>query len=164
MGILSPDPGLVFWTTLSFITLLLIMRRYAWKPILHALKLREERITMALRDAETAREEVQKMEETRKQIMEKARLERDSLIQEARAIKDEIVNEARLTAQKEAEKIMLKAREQIDRERKEALADIRSQVGLLSLEIAGKILKEEMATAEKQQQVLEKYIKNVELN
>ena len=87
MGILTPDPGLVFWTSLSFITLLLIMKRYAWKPILRSLKLREERITFSLRDAELAREEMVKMEETRRQMMEKARLERDGLIREARALK-----------------------------------------------------------------------------
>ena len=143
MGILTPDPGLVFWTSLSFITLLLIMKRYAWKPILRSLKLREERITFSLRDAELAREEMVKMEETRRQMMEKARLERDGLIREARALKDEIVQEAKLAAQNEASKIMEKAREQINRERKAAIADIRNQVGLLSLDIAEKILREE---------------------
>ena len=142
MGILTPDPGLVFWTSLSFITLLLIMKRYAWKPILRSLKLREERITFSLRDAELAREEMVKMEETRRQMMEKARLERDGLIREARALKDEIVQEAKLAAQNEASKIMEKAREQINRERKAAIADIRNQVGLLSLDIAEKILRE----------------------
>ena len=164
MGILTPDPGLVFWTSLSFITLLLIMKRYAWKPILRSLKLREERITFSLRDAELAREEMVKMEETRRQMMEKARLERDGLIREARALKDEIVQEARLAAQGEASKIMEKAREQINRERKAAIADIRNQVGLLSLDIAEKILREEMHSAEKQQSVMEKYLKNVEFN
>ncbi|HBG88231.1 MAG: F0F1 ATP synthase subunit B [Bacteroidales bacterium] len=164
MGILTPDPGLVFWTSLSFITLLLIMKRYAWKPILRSLKLREERITFSLRDAELAREEMVKMEETRRQMMEKARLERDGLIREARALKDEIVQEAKLAAQNEASKIMEKAREQINRERKAAIADIRNQVGLLSLDIAEKILREEMHSAEKQQSVMEKYLKNVEFN
>lgn len=164
MGILTPDPGLVFWTSLSFITLLLIMKRYAWKPILRSLKLREERITFSLRDAELAREEMVKMEETRRQMMEKARLERDGLIREAWALKDEIVQEAKLAAQNEASKIMEKAREQINRERKAAIADIRNQVGLLSLDIAEKILREEMHSAEKQQSVMEKYLKNVEFN
>lgn len=164
MGILTPDPGLVFWTSLSFITLLLIMKRYAWKPILRSLKLREERITFSLRDAELAREEMVKMEETRRQMMEKARLERDGLIREARALKDEIVQEAKLAAQNEASKIMEKARDQINRERKAAIADIRNQVGLLSLDIAEKILREEMHSAEKQQSVMEKYLKNVEFN
>lgn len=164
MGILTPDPGLVFWTSLSFITLLLIMKRYAWKPILRSLKLREERITFSLRDAELAREEMVKMEETRRQMMEKARLERDGLIREARALKDEIVQEAKLAAQNEASKIMEKAREQINRERQAAIADIRNQVGLLSLDIAEKILREEMHSAEKQQSVMEKYLKNVEFN
>lgn len=164
MGILTPDPGLVFWTSLSFITLLLIMKRYAWKPILRSLKLREERITFSLRDAELAREEMVKMEETRRQMMEKARLERDGLIREARALKDEIVQEAKLAAHNEASKIMDKAREQINRERKAAIADIRNQVGLLSLDIAEKILREEMHSAEKQKSVMEKYLKNVEFN
>ena len=164
MGILTPDPGLVFWTSLTFILLLLILRRYAWKPILRALKVREEFIEFSLKDAEQAKEEIRKMSETRKQMMDTARLEREGLIREARELKNEIVEEARAAAKVEASKIVEKAREQIERERKEAVANIRQQVGLMSLEIAEKILKEELVSDEKQQSVIEKYLQQVDFN
>lgn len=164
MGILTPDPGLVFWTSLTFILLLLILKRYAWKPILRALKVREEYIEFSLKDAEQAKEEIRKMTETRKQMMDAARLEREGLIREARELKDEIIEEARSAARVEASKIVEKAREQIDREQKEAVANIRQQVGLMSLEIAEKILKEELVSAEKQQSVIEKYLQQVDFN
>lgn len=164
MGILTPDPGLVFWTSLSFITLLLILRKYAWKPILRALKVREEYIEFSLKDAEQAKEEIRKMAETRKQMMNTARLEREGLIREARELKEEIIEEARAAAKLEAARMVEKAREQIDRERKEAVANIRQQVGLMSLEIAEKILKEELVSEEKQQSVIEKYLQQVDFN
>lgn len=164
MGILTPDPGLVFWTSLSFITLLLILRKYAWKPILRALKVREEYIEFSLKDAEQAKEEIRKMAETRKLMMNEARLEREGLIREARELKDEIIEEARAAAKTEASRMVEKAREQINRERKEALANIRQQVGLMSLEIAEKILKEELVSEERQQSVIEKYLRHIDFN
>jgi F-type H+-transporting ATPase subunit b len=164
MGILTPDPGLVFWTSLTFILLLLILKRYAWKPILRALKVREEYIEFSLKDAEHAKEEIRRMAETRKQMMNEARLEREGLIREARELKDEIIEEARSAARVEASRLVEKAREQIDRERKEAVANIRQQVGLMSLEIAEKILKEELVSEERQQSVIEKYLQHVDFN
>ncbi len=164
MGILTPDPGLVFWTSLTFILLLLILKRYAWKPILRALKVREEYIEFSLKDAEHTKEEIRKMAETRKQMMDAARLEREGLIREARELKDEIIEEARAVAKTEASRMVEKARDQINRERKEAIANIRQQVGLMSLEIAEKILKEELVSEERQQSVIEKYLQHVDFN
>lgn len=164
MGILSPDPGLVFWTSFTFILLLLILRRYAWKPILRALKVREEYIEFSIRDADQAREEVSKLADTKKQMLESARLEREILIREARDLKNEIVREARDAAKNEAEMIILRAREQIERERKEALFDIKQQIGLISLEIAGKILQEELATEDRQKQVISQHLKEITFN
>lgn len=164
MGILSPDPGLVFWTSFTFLFLLLILRRYAWKPILRALKVREEYIEYSIRDADHAREEVARLAETKKQMMDSARLERESLIREARDLKNEIVREARNTAKTEAEKIVRQAREQIERERKEAVFNIKQQIGLISLEIAGKILQEELATDERQKHVISQNLEEITFN
>jgi F-type H+-transporting ATPase subunit b len=164
MGILSPDPGLVFWTSLTFIFLLLILRKYAWKPILRALKAREDYIEFSIRDADFAKEEVAKLTETKKQMMESARLERERLISEARDLKNEIVREARESAKAEAEKVIRQAREQIDRERKEAMLNIKQQIGLISLEIAGKILQEELVTDERQKRVISQNLEGITFN
>src|SRR5690554_5070073 len=128
MGILLPDPGLVFWTTISFLTLLLILRKFAWKPILRALRVREEYIEFSLRDAENAKIELQKMDETHKQMLESARTEKDALIKEAREIKSQIVAEAKNSAQVESAKIIELARQQIENEKTEAMAGIRKQI------------------------------------
>lgn len=164
MGILLPDPGLVFWTTLSFLTLLLILRKYAWKPILRALRVREEYIEFSLRDAENAKIELQKLDETQKQMLESANAEKDALIKEAREIRDQIIAEAKSSAQAESAKIIEQTRQQIQNEKAEAMAGIRKQIGLLSLEIAEKILREQMKDASKQKALIDQYLEDVSFN
>lgn len=164
MGILSVDPGLVFWTTLSFVILLLILRRYAWKPILRALKVRQEYIEFSLRDADAAKKEIEKIAETQKQMMNSARLEREAMIREARETKNQIVAEASKAAEEAADKILMQARQQIKREQNEAMAGIRQQISRLSLEIAGKILKQEMADEKRQKEVINQYLEDVSFN
>jgi F-type H+-transporting ATPase subunit b len=164
MGILSVDPGLVFWTTLSFVILLLILRRYAWKPILRALKVRQEYIEYSLRDASAAKKEIEKIAETQKQMMDSARLEREAMIREARETKNRIVAEASKAAEEASAKIVMQARQQIKREQNEAMAGIRQQISQLSLEIAGKILKQEMADDKRQKEVINQYLKDISFN
>ncbi|MGQ1945573.1 F0F1 ATP synthase subunit B [Geofilum sp. OHC36d9] len=164
MGILSVDPGLVFWTTLSFVILLLILRRYAWKPILRALKVRQEYIEFSLRDADAAKKEIEKIAETQKQMMNSARLEREAMIREARETKNQIVAEASKAAEQAADKILMQARQQIKREQNEAMAGIRQQISRLSLEIAGKILKQEMADEKRQKEVINQYLEDISFN
>lgn len=164
MGILTPDPGLVFWTSLSFLTLLLLLRRYAWKPMLRALKVREEYIAFSLQDAHDAREEVRGLENTRKKMMEAARLEREKIIREARELRKEIVAEAKKVAEAEAIRVLAAGREQLERERRETMAALRQEVGLVSLEIAGKILHDELKNDARQQAVIAQYMKEMDLN
>ncbi len=164
MGILSPDPGLVFWTSFTFILLLLILRRYAWKPILRALKVREEYIEFSIRDADNAKEEVARLADVKKQMLESARLERENLIREARDLKNEIVREAKESAKSEAENIVRQAREQIARERIEAIHGIKQQIGIVSLEIAEKILKEELSVNDRQKILISKHLDEMTFN
>ncbi len=164
MGILLPDPGLVFWTALSFLTLLFILTKFAWKPMLGALKARDEHIQGALNDAERAKEELQKMEETRLEMLESTKAEKDKLIKEAQEIKAQIVAEAKDAAQTEGAKIIEQARKQIERERESAIIDLRKQVGLLSIEIAEKILKEQMNDEEKQKALVNQNLDEINFN
>lgn len=164
MGILLPDPGLVFWTSLSFLTLLLILRKYAWKPILRALRVRQEYIEFSLQDAANAKIELEKLSATQKQMLDTAKRERDDLIKEAREIKNQIVAEAKTAAEAESAKIIEKARQQIQNEKMEAMAGLRQQIGLLSLEIAEKILREQMKDASKQKALIDQYLDDVNFN
>ncbi len=164
MGILLPDPGLVFWTALSFLTLLFILTKFAWKPMLGALKARDEHIEGALKDAEDAKIELHKMETTRKEMLESTKAEKDKLIKEAQEIKSQILAEAKESAQVEGNKIIEQARKRIQHEREEAIISLRKQVGLLSIEIAEKILREQMKDESKQKALIDQYLDEINFN
>lgn len=164
MELLSPSPGLVFWTSLSFIILLVVLRKYAWPSILRALKVREETISFALEDARKAKEEVEMMEQKKKRILDDASGERDTILREAREIKEQIMEEARETAREESRKMLDKANKDIENQKQEALQEIRDTIGRLSLEIAEKVLKEELSDSEKQKKVINTYLNEMNLN
>ena len=164
MELLSPSPGLVFWTSLSFIILLVVLRKYAWPSILRALKVREETISFALEDARKAKEEVEMMEQKKKRILDDASGERDAILKEARELKEQIMEEARETAREESRIMLDKATKDIENQKQEALQEIRDTIGRLSLEIAEKVLKEELSDSEKQKKVINTYLNEMNLN
>lgn len=164
MELLTPSPGLIFWTTLTFVILLVVLRKYAWPSVLRALKVREETISFALEDAKRAKEEVEMMEQKRRKITEEARKERDLILKEARQMKSEIVEEAQKAAREETGRMVEKASRDIEKQRKDAMLEIRETIGRLSVEIAEKILKEELSGDEKQKKVINKYLNEMNLN
>jgi F-type H+-transporting ATPase subunit b len=164
MDLLTPEPGLLLWSLISFGLLVFLLGKFAWKPILQALKVREETIEFSLKEAEKARHELVNLEKTKKQLMEEARIDRDNLLKEARDLRNTIIEESRETAKKEAEKILIAARMQIEAEKSMAIDELKKQVALLSVEIAGKILHQELNTANKQQEVINHYLKEVNFN
>ncbi|WP_291862482.1 F0F1 ATP synthase subunit B [Marinilabilia sp.] len=164
MELLTPSPGLVFWTSLTFIILLVILRKYAWPSILRALKVREETISFALEDAKRANEEVEMMEQQRKKIKEEARKERDLILKEARRMKSEILAEAQDTARAETQRMLEKAGRDIEKQRKDAMLEIRNTIGQLSVEIAEKILKEELSGEDKHKKVINSYLSEINFN
>jgi F-type H+-transporting ATPase subunit b len=164
MDLLTPDPGLVFWTGITFLTLLFLLKKYAWRPILHALRVREHSIKNALASAEKIKKEAEQIELLKKQTLEEAALQRDKIIAEAKELKDKIVEEARASAQKEADKIIENTRIHLEKEKHEAIQQMKSQVAQLSVDIAGKLLEQELKTTEKQKQLINKYLENVSFN
>lgn len=164
MGLLSPDPGLVFWSFITFGLLVFILKKYAWKPILHALQVREETIDYSLKAAQKAREEVSSIEAQQAQMLEATKQERDELIKEARVLKNNILDEAKKDAQTEADKIIANARLQILRERDEAIQELKEKVAELSVDIAGKLLEQELETTSRQKAVIDRYLQEVNFN
>lgn len=163
-GLLEPAVGLIFWTTLTFILLLILLGKFAWKPILNAIKTREEGIEKALASAESALNDMRELKSNNEKILADARNERDALIKEAREAKDAIINEAKVKAQKDADRIMSSAREQIVNEKNAAVSELKNQVASLSIEIAEKILRSELSTDEKQKALVNNLMKDVNLN
>lgn len=164
MNLVTPSIGLLFWTTLVFIILVVLLSKYAWKPILGAVKAREESIDNALKSAEKAREEMANLSADNERILKEARAERDALLKEAREMKDAIIAEAKKAASLEADKAMLAAKEAINNEKMAALTELKNTVGTLSLEIAEKVLKSEMAKDGKQEEFVASLLKDVSLN
>lgn len=156
--------GLFFWQSLLFIALILLLKKFAWGPILSAIEDREEGIKDALKSAEKAKAEMQALNADNERILAEARIERDVLLKEARVMKDIIVNEAKEQANTEADKILLSAKEQINNEKMKAITELKNQVAEMSIDIAEMILKSELSDRNKQNELVAKALKINELN
>ncbi len=156
--------GLFFWQTILFIGLLLLLRKFAWKPILSAISEREEGIKNALEEAKNARKEMQNLKADNERILKEARNQREELLKEARQMRDKMIEEAKGEAQTEADKLIAKAKVSIETEKNAAISDLKSQVADLSVDIAEKLLKEQLASKDNQVQLIEKMLKDVKLN
>ena len=141
-ALLTPAAGVVIWTTIAFLTVLFILRKFAWKPILKGLKDREESIDNALGAAERARNEMANLQADNERLLQEARVERDRILKEARDMRDAMVNDAKGKAQEEADRMIAAAREAIANEKNRAVAELKNQVANLSIEIAEKLVKE----------------------
>src|SRR5687768_15671517 len=129
--LVSPDPGLLIWSTVAFLLLFFLLSKYAWKPIVKALDERERSIEDAL-----AKDEMAKLTNENEQLLKQARIERDAILKEAKELKDQIVSDAKTSAQTEGAKMIEKARIEIDNQKIAAMAEVKSQVATLSLQIA----------------------------
>lgn len=163
MNLTSPE-SLIFWTSLIFIVFFLLMRKLAWKPILGAVKSREDSINSALLAAENAKKDMQNLKADNEKLLAEARAERDMMMKEAREIKEKMINDAKSEAQAQGEKMIEQAKATIASEKNAAIADLKNQVGALSLEIAEKVLKGELANREAQTSLVEKMLGDAKLN
>ena len=155
--------GLFIWQTLIVVCLLLLLRKFAWNPILNAINDREQGIRSALQSAEDARAEMQNLQADNVRIMKEARAERDGLLKEARDIKQKIIDDAKDEAKTQAAQIMKQAQVAIESEKQSAVAELKQQVAFLSIEIAEKVTKETLSDDKKQTQLVEKLLKDVNL-
>ena len=160
----TPAIGTLFWATLIFGLFFLILTKFAWKPILNAVKARDEMIKGSLESAEKAREDMKKLKADNEVILHKAREERENILKEGREARDKMINEAKNKASEEAEKLIEKARQGIEREKDKALSEIHDQVAFLSVEIASKLLGEKLKESEKQNKLIDNYLKEIEFN
>lgn len=164
MNLVTPEFGLIFWMILSFTILVLILKKAAWKPILKALKDREDKIDHALEAAEEAKEQMAQLKADNEKIINEARVEKDSILKEAKDIKDQIIREARDKAGDEADKMINEAKQKIRAEKTAAIDEIKAQIAGLSIEIAEKLLQEELKDKAKQNQLVKKHIDDIRLN
>ncbi len=156
--------GLFFWQFLIFVGLIFLLKKFAWKPILDAVNEREEGIKNALLSAENAKKEMQNLKSDNEKLLAEARLERDTMMKEAREIKEKMINDAKTEAQVAGQKMIEQAKASIESEKNAALAELKAQVSTLSLDIAEKLLKDELSNKEAQTKLVEKMLGDVKLN
>lgn len=156
--------GLFFWQSLVFLLLIFLLRRYAWKPILNAVNEREQSIEGALKAAEKARQEMESLQASNEAILKEAREERERILKEARDMKNNIVAEAKETAAAEADKTVTAAKAAIEAEKAAAVAELKNQAAVLSIEVAEKVLGQELSAENKQAAMISKMIDEVKIN
>jgi len=164
MDLITPGFGLVFWTVITFLILLFILKKFAWKPILGAVSSREESIKEALAAAEAARREMENLQADNEKILQEARAERELMMKDARDLKNKMIADAKEEAQATASKIIAQAQAAIESEKKAAVAELKSQVASLSLEIAEKVVKQELSDKSSQQKLVEDMLGKATLN
>ncbi len=156
--------GLFFWQLIIFVGLIFLLRKFAWKPILDSVNEREEGIKNALLSAENAKKEMQNLQSDNQRILQEARLERDTMLKEAREMKEKMIADSKKEAQAQGLKMIEQAKAAIQSEKNAAMADLKAQVSNLSIEIAEKLLKSELANKQTQTQLVEKLLGDVKLN
>lgn len=163
MGFVTPDYGTIFWMLVIFGIVLFILKKFAWGPILKALKDREHSISDALNSAEKARKEVAGLKAANDQILTEARREKDIILKEARDIKDKIIADAKIQANAEAQKSIEYAKQQIEAEKTAAINDIKKQVAELSVNIAEKVIKKQLESSQDQQALIQDMLNDLKL-
>ena len=154
MELVTPDFGLIFWTTVVFLLLVILLRKVAWGPILTAVDERNNSIKESLLAAEKARNEMSELTASNEKIIAQAKADRDILLKEAREMKSQIISQAKDKASIEAEKLVNSAKEQISNEKMKALTELKNHVADLSIEMAEKVLLVELSDSEKQKKLV----------
>ena len=164
MQIVTPELGLIFWQLVIFLLVLFLLAKFAWKPILLSLKEREDTIDEALRMADQAKVEMQQLKAGNEKLLTDARHERDRMMQEATVMANQYRDTEKARATEESNRIIQLAREAIQTEKNAALAEVKNTAAKLSLDIAERILRRELADPAAQTQLVDSYLKDVKLN
>lgn len=143
--IISPTFGLFFWSTLIFLLFFFILRSFAWKPILEALRDREHKIESSLEEAAKAREEMVQLQANNEALIKEARAEREKIIRDANTMKDQIISKAKEEAVKVSNQQMEKAKQEIEAQKMAALNEIKNTAGSIAVDIAEKILRNQFS-------------------
>jgi F-type H+-transporting ATPase subunit b len=160
----TPAIGTIIWSVLIFGLFVFLLGKFAWGPIMKAIKAREEMIRGSLDAAEKAREEMQVLQADNEAILKKAREERDKILREARIAYDKLIADAREKGIQESEALVTRAKESIEREKNTALAEVKNEVANIAIEIASKVLGEKLKNDAEQQTLIQHYLQEIDTN
>ncbi len=159
-----PGLGLIFWMTLVFGLLLFILAKFAWKPIMKGIRQREDNIRNSLQAAEQAQKDMLKLKAGNEELLQQAKNERDSMLAEARKMQETIIEEAKVKADEETNRLIEAARLSIEMEKKAAISELKGQLAEISVEISEKLLKRELEPANKQKQLIDQMLEEIDFN
>jgi F-type H+-transporting ATPase subunit b len=163
-GLLSPGIGLLFWMTITFLIVLFLLKKMAWKPILEALHKREESIESALRSAKEAKEEMARLQASNQDLLKEARNERDKMLKEAKEIREKTIAKAEQEAKVKADAILARATAEIENEKLAAMTELKNQVASISLDIAEKVLRNKLSDDNAQKDLIDDLVKDINLS
>lgn len=164
MDLITPSSGLIFWQLFGFLGLLFILIKFAWKPMLAALEERETSIENSLKAAEQARNEMASLKAENEKLLQEARLERDIILKKAQDASVKMIEDAKNEASKVAAQQIENAKAVIETEKKAALAEVKTQVAVLTLEVTEKLLRKNLSSDKAQKELIDEFVKDVKLN
>lgn len=164
MDLLQPALGLFLISLIIFIIVFLILKKFAWTPILSTLKEREDSISDSIATAERVKEEMAQMKAEHEHVLAEAKAERSKILKEAKEAKDHIISEAKAQAQAEAKKIIHDASIAIENQKMAALTDVKNQVGTLVIEVAEKVLRKELSDKQNQETYIRQLASEIKMN
>ena len=164
MELINPEVGLIVWMTLSFLILLLLLGKFAWKPVLKMLRQREEKITEALNEATLVKEQMKQLTADNERLLAKAKEEREAILTEARKVSQKMYEDAKTKANEEGQRIIAAAKENIAVEKQKAIADIKNLVAELSLEIAEDVIRRELSDRKIYNEYVNRRVNQIALN
>ena len=164
MNLITPSFGLLFWMLIGFGILFFILAKFAWPVIVKAINDREKKIAEQLSAADKAREEMKNLKSEHEALLVKAKEERDAILAEARKMSEKMYDEAKVRADDEARRIIEDAKQAIHFEKMKAITDIKNEIAQMSIEIAEKVLTEELSDKSKQEELVSKWVKDININ
>ncbi len=164
MGLITPEIGLLFWMFVTFGIVFFILAKFAWKPIMKSLSEREDSIAEALDKAEEAKKQMANLKADNEKLLAQARSEREAILREAKEMKESIIAQAKSSADTEGKKMIASAKENIEREKSAAIADLKNQVAAYSIEIAEKLIRKKLESNKEQDELVNKAINDFHLN
>lgn len=161
MFLLTPDSGLLFWMLISFGVVFFVLAKWGWPIITQMVDNRKQYIDESLEKARLANEKLEKLQEETAQMLKQAQEQQSKILAEAVEMRNQIVEKAKAEATTEGQKLLAEAKQQIENEKESAIRDIRRQVGLLSVEIAEKVLRQNLKTDNDQMAMVDRMLDEI---
>jgi F-type H+-transporting ATPase subunit b len=161
--LVQPDPGLFIWTIATFLVLLFLLAKFAWKPLLQALEGRQEAIKKSLEDADRAKQELTRLQTESTKIIDQARVDAESILAKTRSDAERLRDDLKVKAKEEADTIIRNAEQQIQLQTRQAMQQIREQVADISVLVASKLLERNLAKEDNDRLIAET-LKQIELS